>query len=247
MIGIVLAAGAGRRLLPLTTDLPKTLLPVTDDTTILDCALANLRHAGVERALVVVGFAADAIEVRLPELQRRHDIEVETVFNEHALDRNNAYSLWLAREAFARGALVVNGDTVCPPSVARTVVDAVAGDPALDVALAVDDLKALADEEMKIVHDGTGVVRRISKLIEPAAAHGEYIGVSYIAPAAAARVANGLETAWRLDPTLYYEDGYQVVADEGGRVVAVPIGDVAWVEVDDADDLERARALPCLS
>jgi choline kinase len=234
----------------LTTDLPKTLLPVNDDATILDCALANLRHAGVEHALVVVGFAADAIEARLPAMRRRHDIEVTTVFNEHALDRNNAYSLWLARDAFAQGAIVVNGDTVCPPSVTGTLVDAMRDHeraPTIDVALAVDDRKPLADEEMKIVHDGSGVVRRISKTIEPRDAHGEYIGVSLIAPPAAERVANALQTAWELDTTLYYEDGYQVVADEGGCVVAVPIGDVAWVEVDNADDLERARALPCLS
>ncbi|MGI8699442.1 MAG: sugar phosphate nucleotidyltransferase, partial [Mycobacteriales bacterium] len=45
MIGLVLAAGAGRRLQPLTDALPKTLLPVAGEDTILHLALANLRHA----------------------------------------------------------------------------------------------------------------------------------------------------------------------------------------------------------
>ncbi|MEA2387162.1 MAG: hypothetical protein QOJ22_1336, partial [Thermoleophilaceae bacterium] len=48
MIGMVLAAGAGRRLQPLTDDLPKTLLPVDGERTILDIALANLKHVGLD-------------------------------------------------------------------------------------------------------------------------------------------------------------------------------------------------------
>ena len=55
---MVLAAGAGRRLESLTEDLPKTLLPVDGDRTILDIALGNLRRAGMETVVVVTGFIA---------------------------------------------------------------------------------------------------------------------------------------------------------------------------------------------
>ena len=56
---MVLAAGAGRRLESLTEDLPKTLLPVDGDRTILDIALGNLRRAGMETVVVVTGYAAE--------------------------------------------------------------------------------------------------------------------------------------------------------------------------------------------
>ena len=47
---MVLAAGAGRRLAPYTDTLPKTLVPVDGDRTILDIALANLKAAGLDRS-----------------------------------------------------------------------------------------------------------------------------------------------------------------------------------------------------
>ena len=57
MIGLVLAAGAGRRLRPYTDTLPKALVPVDGDTTILDIALSNLAEVGLTDVTVVVGYA----------------------------------------------------------------------------------------------------------------------------------------------------------------------------------------------
>jgi NDP-sugar pyrophosphorylase family protein len=61
VIGMVLAAGASRRLRPDTDALPKALLPVDGDTTILDIALRNLAAAGITEVVIVVGHAAQAI------------------------------------------------------------------------------------------------------------------------------------------------------------------------------------------
>ena len=66
-----------------------------------------------------------------------------------------------------------------------------------------------------------------------------------IEPAASAPLAGALEAAWRRDPSVYYEDGYQEFVDRGGEVRVAPIGRVEWVEVDDHGDLERAREIQC--
>jgi len=66
-----------------------------------------------------------------------------------------------------------------------------------------------------------------------------------IEPEAADALADALETTWRRDPQLYYEDGFQVHADRGGRIGIASIGAVEWVEVDDHDDLARAREVAC--
>ena len=124
MIGLVMAAGAGRRLRPDTDQLPKTLLPVAGESTILDIALRNLAAAGLSDVVVVVGYAASAIADRAPDLERRHGVALELVYNDRAEEWNNAYSLWLAREHFGRGVLMVNGDTVHPPSVEQKVLAA---------------------------------------------------------------------------------------------------------------------------
>jgi choline kinase len=241
MIGMVLAAGAGRRLQPLTDDLPKTLLPVAGDVTILDIALANLGAVGITDVVVVTGFAAQAINDRAADLERRHGVALELVFNEKAEIWNNAYSLWCAREFFSQGVLLCNGDTVHPVSVEQTVLSA----RGPDVLLAMDDQKSLAEEEMKIVLGADGTMQRINKAIEPSTAAGEYIGVTLIEPAAADPLASALEATWRRDPGLYYEDGYQELVDRGGKVHVAPIGVVEWVEVDNHDDLARAREIAC--
>ncbi|MCW2967310.1 MAG: putative nucleotide sugar-phosphate transferase [Solirubrobacteraceae bacterium] len=242
MIGMVLAAGAGRRLQPDTDNLPKTLLPVDGERTILDIALHNLAHVGLEEVVVVTGFAADRIEERRADLARRYGLRIETVFNPKAEEWNNAYSLWYARDRFAEGVLMVNGDTVHPASVEESVLAARGND---DLVIAVDDVKTLGEEEMKVHLSSEGQLDRIHKSLEPATAHGEYIGVTLIEPDAAERLADALKATWEKDPQMYYEDGFQELADRGGRIVAAPIGDVAWVEVDDHTDLARAREVAC--
>jgi choline kinase len=241
VIGLILAAGAGRRLRPYTDDLPKALVPVHGDITILDIALRNLADVGLTEVVVVVGYAAHAVLARQPALQKRYGVRLRLVHNDRAEEWNNAYSLWLAREEFAHGALLVNGDTVHPVGVQKTLLSA----RGPGVLLAVDSLKRLADEEMKVVVDGSGQVRRITKLMEPAAAFGEYIGLTVIEPEAAAPLADALEATWRRDPNLYYEDGFQELADRGGEVRVATIGAVDWVEVDNHADLARAREIAC--
>lgn len=244
MIGLVLAAGAGRRLLPLTEELPKTLLAVDGEETILDLALDNLARAGISEVALVTGHRAGEIHRRLPVLERRHDLDLETVSNDRAEDWNNAYSLWLARERFRGGAVLVNGDTVFPDSVIPELVERL-GDA--DVLLAIDDVKALAEEEMKVGLDESGRLRRISKLLPPGEAVGEYIGVAALSARGAGALSGALEAVWRRDPSLYYEDGFQELVDRGGRVEVQSIGAVPWVEVDDHTDLARARELRCHS
>jgi choline kinase len=241
MRGLVLAAGPGRRLHPLTEALPKTLLPLNDGRTILDVALANLRAAGLENVTIVTGFAAERVEELVSALEERHSVELQLVFNDRAEEWNNAYSLWLARAALREGALIVNGDTVHPPAVEETLLAA----RGPDVLIAIDREKALGEEEMKVVLSEKGRLERISKDVALDAADGEYIGLALVEPAGAAPLTEALEATWRRDPSLYYEDGFQELADRGGDVYGTPIGRVDWVEVDDHDDLARARELEC--
>ncbi len=239
MIGMVLAAGAGRRLRPYTDTLPKALVPVDGDTTILDIALGNLAEVELTDVVIVVGYCAGAVEVRKAALESKYGVDITLVHNDKAEEWNNAYSMWMAREYFAEGILMVNGDTVHPVGVERTLLD----NRGPDMLLAVDDVKKLADEEMKVILDGDGNLKRITKLMDPSEAGGEYIGATLLEPAAAGPLADALKATWERDPDLYYEDGYQELVNRGGRIAVAPIGAVDWVEVDNHDDLEKARRI----
>jgi choline kinase len=242
MIGMVLAAGAGRRLGPLTEDLPKTLLQIDGERSILDLAIANLKEAGIDEVAVVTGFAAARVEERRAELEGRYGVKLELVFNDRAEIWNNAYSLWCARELFTEGVLLVNGDTVHPASVEQRLIEA----RGKDIVIAIDDdLARLNEESMKVQLSEEGFMRRITKQLPMDVAGGEYIGLTLIEPAAAGPLAEALQATWERDPQLYYEDGFQEFVDRGGTVATAPIGAVDWVEVDDDDDLGRARELAC--
>ena len=244
MIGMVLAAGAGRRLRPYTDTLPKALIPVDGDTTILDIALANLAAVELRDVAIVVGFAAHTVAERQADLERRHGVSITLVHNDKAEIWNNAYSMWMAREVMADGALVVNGDTVHPATVEQTLLSS-RGDAG--VLLAVDTTKPLAEEEMKVTVDADGALTRISKLVDPPTAYGEFIGVSLVEAHAAPALAAALRATWERDPDDYYEDGYQRLVDEGGARfhLAAIVPGTRWVEVDNADDLRTARDIAC--
>ncbi|RSS41746.1 sugar phosphate nucleotidyltransferase [Streptomyces sp. WAC08241] len=243
MIGLVLAAGAGRRLRPYTDTLPKALVPVDGDTTILDLTLKNFAEIGLTEVAIVVGYRKEAVYDRKEALEAKYGLKITLVDNDKAEEWNNAYSLWCAREVLKRGVILANGDTVHPVSVEKTLL-AARGD-GQKIILALDAVKNLADEEMKVITaEGEGV-RRITKLMDPATATGEYIGVTLIEAEAAEELADALKATFERDPDLYYEDGYQELVNRGFTVDVAPIGDVKWVEIDNHDDLAKGREIAC--
>ena len=245
MKAVVLAAGQGSRLRPLTDDLPKTLLTVDGDRTILDASLANLAAHDVRDIALITGFASHRIDAIKSELEARHEVSLTLIHNEKGTTWNNAYSLWVATDFMDDDTLLVNSDTLHPPIVEQRLFDA-AETEACGILLAIDSAKSLGEEEMKTHVEG-GVMTRIHKSLEPATAFGEYIGVSLIRGGAVAELKDALQATWERDPQLYYEDGYQELADRGFEIGVAEIGEVEWIEVDSHEDLERAREIACRS
>ncbi|MCX4966009.1 phosphocholine cytidylyltransferase family protein [Streptomyces sp. NPDC079020] len=243
MIGLVLAAGAGRRLRPYTDTLPKALVPVDGERTVLDLTLANFAEVGLTEVAIVVGYRKEAVYDRKAELEAKYGVTLTLIDNDKAEEWNNAYSLWCAREVLKQGVILANGDTVHPVSVEKTLLDA--RGKGQKIILALDTVKSLADEEMKVITEGDKGVRRITKLMDPATATGEYIGVTLIEPEAAEELADALRTTFERDPDLYYEDGYQELVNRGFTVDVAPIGEVTWVEIDNHDDLAKGREIAC--
>ncbi|GAB2817651.1 phosphocholine cytidylyltransferase family protein [Streptomyces daliensis] len=249
MIGLVLAAGAGRRLRPYTDTLPKALVPVgpeqegEEPKSVLDYTLANFAEVGLTDVAVVVGYRKEAVYERKEALEQKYGVKLTLIDNDKAEEWNNAYSLWCAREVIKQGALLANGDTVHPVSVEKTLLDARGNGQ--KIILALDTVKDLADEEMKVVVDPEKGVRRITKKMDPAEASGEYIGLTLIEPEAAEELADALKAVFERDPQEFYENGYQELVNRGFKIDTAPIGDVDWVEIDNHDDLAKGREITC--
>lgn len=106
---VLLAAGTGSRLQPLTLDAPKCLTEV-GGIPILQRLIENLREQGFKRLVIVTGHLGDCIE----EYLKLHaaDLQIDYVFNPDYRTTNNIYSLWLARTQIKESFLLVESDLV---------------------------------------------------------------------------------------------------------------------------------------
>ena len=110
MKAIILAAGQGSRLMPLTEDTPKCLLHLGDET-ILRHQIRQLAAAGFNEIVVVTGFRAQAVEAELRQMYQPM-LVTRTLFNPFFAVADNLASCWLARSEMTGDFLLLNGDTV---------------------------------------------------------------------------------------------------------------------------------------
>ena len=112
MKAIILAAGGGTRLRPLTNRVPKCLVEVRGKP-ILEHELASLEQVGIEHCVVVVGYLCEQVQERFGSMVG--DMRLSYVTNQEHLKTNNLYSLWLARQQLADDILLLDGDLLFEP------------------------------------------------------------------------------------------------------------------------------------
>jgi choline kinase len=235
MVAVILAAGQGTRLLPLTADVPKCLIQV-GGRPLLARMLDAVAAAGIDRAIVVTGYLSDRVDAYL----EGHELPlgVTTVRNPDYATTNNAASLAMARPALRGEAfLLSDGDVIFSESPLPALL--AAGEPC---TLAVDRGAPLADEEMKVQVDGAGLVTQLSKGLDPRACIGESIGVQKLGGPALPLMWDELAAVVRDDAeTAYYEDVFQRLIDRGIPFGVSDVTPGSWLEIDDSADLAVAR------
>lgn len=236
-IAVVLAAGMGTRLRPLTDDRPKALMDVGGET-ILGRAVRLLIAHGVQRIVVATGYREHAIKSAL------EGVSAEVVYcpNPRYDTTQNVVSLALCRSAVSAGAawFKLDGDVVFDSEVLGRLQRS-----ASDLAAAVDSHRALDREAMKVEVAEGGRIVRFGKALDLGHSFGESIGIERIAAHATDKVFDALDAACRAgDTDVYYEDVYSRLIEHSDLAAsAVEVGDLRWTEVDTFEDLERARSL----
>jgi choline kinase len=233
MKAVILAAGVSRRLRPLTSSLPKCLLPVRDHT-ILDHQMLALKSVGIRDACVVLGYRREQI---LEHLRAHHpDMRITPVINHDFFDTNTAHSMWLARGFMACGDVVcLNGDVLFPPRLLQRVVEA---DHAGSLAV---ETKRCGEEEVKVTCDDAHRIVRIGKRVSPAEARGEFIGVARLRGEFLRQFVRALDLLIAVGNTdAYFEAAMdQMLDDVAGH--AVDVTELPSIEIDFLEDYEHAR------
>ncbi len=238
MKAVILAAGMGTRLEPLTRDLPKALVPVSGQP-LLDRIISRLAEASIEEVIVVTGYLTEKIEKHLATCELPLAKGAKVVWNEKFAEWGNFYSLLVAEEAVAgESFLRIDGDLMLGPLTAKAIIG---GSGPLRLAL--DCRSNLDAEAMKAQVNDSGRVIALNKGMDPAIAIGEAVGVDVVEAAACGPVFSILREMIELGETDdYYERGYELLAQRGFDVGYVDVHGDDSCEIDDIADLRAAEA-----
>jgi len=238
MRAIILSAGQGRRLLPLTESTPKCLLPVDCGRTVLEVQLRALASCGVNEATVMVGFGAHEVE-RMLDATPIPGLTVRTFYNPFYKLTDNLVTVWLAQQHMKGDFILLNGDTLFDAPVLERLI----ASPAAPLTLAVNEKDGYDDDDMKVSLSRGRQLRAIGKTLHPDVVHCESIGLMIFRGEGVWAFRRALDDAMRHEHSLgaWYLSVVNALADQI-RVETAPITGLWWGEVDSADDLESVRA-----
>lgn len=233
---VILSAGQGKRLSPLTDDRPKCLVELSGRT-VLHWQLANLASVGVTEAVVVTGFRADRVDEEVARLDLP-GMSVRTLFNPFYALSDNLATCWLARGEFAGGTLLLNGDSLIEPTIAERLMAA----PVSDITVTIDRKPGYDADDMKVLTEGDSL-RAIGKTITEYDA--ESIGFLRFSSEGAALFTRYVEAIIRRPEGLkrWYLSVINEIAQETGKVRVQSIQGLDWAEMDFPEDIPGNQAL----
>ena len=222
---VILAAGLGSRL---GRSLPKALTELSDGRTIMQQQFDNIRSAfGPDaRITVVVGYKFEHIVEAFPT--------ASFVYNEQYDQTNTSKSLLRAlRASTSGGVLWMNGDVVFDPEALRRAARLVRDEQSFVTV----NTSKVSDEEVKYTTSAEGYISQLSKQV--VGGLGEAVGINFVSKADKPALVRQLA---KVDAQDYFERGIELAIEQDGLLCEpVDISDLYAVEVDFAEDLERAN------
>ncbi|MCP4046158.1 MAG: phosphocholine cytidylyltransferase family protein [Gammaproteobacteria bacterium] len=234
MKAIILSAGQGRRLMPLTANTPKCCLMLAGKT-LLEHQLESLAANGIDEIVVVTGFGHRMVD---QVVNKTRGISVRTLYNPFYALSDNLGTAWVARHEMKGPFLLVNGDTLFEAS---TLSYLLSGEHSFPITLATDHKGEYDDDDMKIITDGRQL-KRVGKKLNMESVNGESIGMMVFNQKGAEAFVNKVETL--MAGTGGLVRWYLSAIDElamAGLVGINSINGSGWCEVDDHADLAYAQ------
>lgn len=239
MKAIVLGAGQGKRLLPLTSDRPKNTIEIAGRT-MLAWQVDQFARCGFDEIHVVTGFKAEAQEREIESLRGRYpDCRFETIFNPFYKVADNLVSCWMAADVMEDDFVLVNGDTLFHESVLRRLMS----NREAPITLAIDKKDHYDEDDMKVHLDGTQLLE-IGKDLPTDRINGESIGMLYFRGRGPGIFREMLARIMGADGALdiWYLSAIGAIAQQH-NVITQSIQGLGWCEVDFPVDKTRAEDL----
>ncbi len=236
MKAIILSAGQGRRLMPLTESVPKCCL-MLDGKALLVHQVESLAANGVNEIVVVTGFNHREVEDVVSGINIQ-GTSMRTLYNPFYAVSDNLGTSWIAREEMNTPFLLVNGDTLFEAS---TLAQLLSSERVYPITLAVDRKGDYDDDDMKISADGEQL-KRVGKTLNLDIVNGESIGMMVFNRVGAEAFVQKVETLMASPDGL--ARWYLSAIDEMAVAGMVGISSIQghdWCEVDDLVDFAHAE------
>lgn len=239
---IILLAGFGGRLKPLTDKTHKAMLPI-GQTTILQHQLNQLKDCGVTEVHLCLGHLATAVQKHVQNQIAITGMQFHFHHNPKYLITNNAFSLLrVLADLKPANIVLIDGDLMMDTEILKTVLQ----NKELSTIICDDDKSKLDDEAMKVLINDTGAVQLLSKTVSIADSVGEAIGLSYFDANWVSCLREHIHEAMAKESNWnkYYEDMVNEIIANTTAPSPLSVASTQgkrWVEVDDHNDLKRAR------
>jgi choline kinase len=232
---VILAAGAGSRLKPLTDHMPKCLLKVGLKC-ILEMTIENLLATNNSEIIIVTGYLENKIREFIRE--RFPLLQITYIYNELYASTNNIYSLWLAKnEVLGDDMMMLDSDIVFDGRIISKLQNS-----GYKNCLALKRHE-VHDEEIKVKTDAHGCVIEIGKEVNMSQAAGESIGIEIFGIEALVELYFILDRKVVTEKKVnqFYEAAFQELSDN--NLFIVDTTEYFCMEIDTEEDLKIAEGL----
>ena len=172
MKALIIGAGQGKRLLPLTETTPKALVKIGGKS-LFEWQVDALIDCGITDIVFVAGFNFEAVEEAAEQfLRQKPGCRIRIVHNPFHAITDNLVTCWAARGEMTGDFLHLNSDTLFSPPVLQTLLSS----PTAPVTLAIDQKERYDDDDMKVSLAGTRLVD-VGKTLAADTVNGESIGI----------------------------------------------------------------------
>ena len=237
MIAILLSAGKGTRMYPLTANTPKCLIDIGKGKTVLENQLDVLQECGIKKVYIVAGYCIEQVQAKISG-HPTNGMKVEIIHNPFYETSNNIISLWLASLIIEEPCISINGDDIFKGNIIKKLMKSTG-----DIVMTIDRKESYDADDMLVVIEKSNITA-VGKELDLSIANGESVGIIKYSKLGINMMKDTLDVMLRdqKNHQIFYLSALQKIMDRGFPISTCEVEPHEWAEIDFHPDVSDVRA-----
>ena len=232
MKAVILAAGMGIRLRPLTYKIPKPLIKI-DGISLIKRSLDHLNEIGIKEVIVVIGYLSNLIKRKVGNHYK--NIKIHYTYNPEYENSGSMYSLSKTKDIIDDNIILLEGDLLYD----KYALEILLNSPEPNEIL-VAPLSGSGDEVYICVNE-SDELSNLGKIIDNTTdAIGELVGISKLSLDFLLALYKRAEEDYNKKEYLYHYEEVIFKLSKDYPIKCKLMNDLNWIEIDNENDLKRA-------